>query len=673
MKISLRTVKASARTVRRKPLAGGTRILVLGNGMVGQKFCEHLVSENLTSNRNVTVLGKEAEPAYDRIHLGSIVEHRDPSRLTIRQAEWYRANGIELRTGIAATSIERETKTVHTATAGSFTYDLLVIATGSEAFVPLPFDEAGLPGVHVYRNLRDIQNIIAEARGKSSAIVIGCGLLGLESAQAMRDLGMKVTVMERSAFLMPQQLNSSASARLCEIVRSKGISIEYQKATSAVSRKDGILHLEFKDGSTASAEMVILATGITPDTGFARSAGLLTGVRGGIVVDGFLATSDPDIFAIGECALLHGRIYGLAAPGFTMAGQLAAMLAGKKVVSLPPPDLSCRLKMAGADMISIGSPLEKGEITEHIQGESYRMICVDGGRVLQGALGIGRWPESGEIQNLYLEGIRLGKKQIAAFAETGNILPPGAPLGGIFAWPDSRIVCNCMSLRKSAIMECMAKCGPDPALIVKGTGASTVCGSCLPLIQQLCDPSAAPAPPVAFRPLIALSAIALIATLLTIFLPPPAMATSLESWWYKFDEIWRDTLIKQITGYTLLGLCLMGLLLSLRKRFKWFRFGHFAKWRVFHSAFGVTALIVLFAHTGFRFGENLNFWLMSTFVGLNLLGAIAGIVSALESRGGTSLALSARRLRPALAYAHFVLFWPLPALLVFHILSVYLY
>ena len=151
------------------------------------------------------------------------------------------------------------------------------------------------------------------------------------------------------------------------------------------------------------------------------------------------------------------------------------------------------------------------------------------------------------------------------------------------------------------------------------------------------------------------------------------MADSVESWRYRVDQFWRDNVIKQITGYSLMGIFLIGLLLSLRKRFKWFRFGHFAYWRVFHTAFGVVALIALFIHTGFRFGHNLNFWLMFTFVALNLLGALAGIFAAIESKGTTKAALTARRFRPALTYLHLALFWPLPVLLTFHILSVYFY
>lgn len=670
MSIIARTIKPKARTFRLDKPKAGTRLVVLGNGMVGQKFCEHLVNQKLSLLCSVDVIGDEPQPAYDRIHLSDLAAHRDPSKLELKPREWFAQNGITLHSGLAATHIDRELKVVHTSGTEVFCYDILVIATGSRPFIPAPFDTP-IPGIHVYRTIRDMEGIIKDAEGKSSAMIIGGGLLGLEAAQVARDLGMEARVMERSSFLMPQQLNQPAAQRLDETVRGKGIKINYLKASKSLKQEaNGKLTVDFQDKTAATADMIMVATGIVPATDFAKDSGLEMGVRGGIIVDDFLTSSDPSIFAIGECALLHGRIYGLAAPGYSMASLLAEMIAGKTVESLPPPDLSTRLKMAGADVVSIGLPLEDGKTIEFSDDDSYRLICFGKDRRLVGALGVGEWPEAGEIQSLFLEKIRIPKKQLLAFAETGQLVVEQPSLA---AWPDERIVCNCLTVRKGEIMECMAKVGADPDLVAKGCGASTVCGSCRPLIEKLCNPEAQPSRPVAYRSLISVSAIALVATLITIFLTPPAMASSVESWWYKIDEIWRDNLIKQITGYSLLALCLIGLLLSLRKRFKWFRFGHFAKWRVFHAVFGVIALVVLFAHTGFRFGDNLNFWLMFSFVGLNLLGALAGIISALESKGSDALALKARRVRPVLTYAHFVLFWPLPALLVFHILSVYLY
>ncbi|MEM7385764.1 MAG: (2Fe-2S)-binding protein, partial [Verrucomicrobiota bacterium] len=251
------------------------------------------------------------------------------------------------------------------------------------------------------------------------------------------------------------------------------------------------------------------------------------------------------------------------------------------------------------------------------------------------------------------------------------------PKGGgveIAGLPDSRIICNCLRISKGEILTCVSESGCGADGVADRTGASTVCGSCRPLIDQICGggfPSRKSA--VSFRSLLFVSIAALCVVLLTVMAPPVAMADSVESLRFRFDQFWRDPLVKQISGFSLLGIFLIGLLLSLRKRFAWFRIGRFAKWRFFHASFGLLALVALFFHTGFRFGHNLNFWLMFTFVGLNLLGAVAGVVTAIESSGVSSVALRARRFRPFLTYAHIILFWPLPVLLTFHILSVYLY
>ena len=416
----------------------------------------------------------------------------------------------------------------------------------------------------------------------------------------------------------------------------------------------------------------MISAGIAPNSELAADSELRVGTRGGVIVDDQLQTEDERIFAIGECALLNGRIYGLAAPGYAMAKHVAKRIAGEKTTSFPKPDLSTRLKMLGIDVVTIGDPLEEGRRIEFESDEHYRMLVVSPRNQLLGGLGVGDWPESGRIQGLFADGATIRPNEQSYFVEEGVLSGEETTLD-IGALPDKRIICNCMNITKGELVTCLAKCGPDPDKLASETGASTVCGSCRPLVDQLCGAAPSTAKPVAYRAMLSVSFVALLAVLVTYFMPGVEMANSVESWRYKVEQFWRDNVVKQITGFVLLAVAILGTLISLRKRFTWFRFGHFAKWRVFHAAFGITSLVVLFMHTGFHFGHNLNFWLMFTFVGLNLLGAFAGVVSAIESSGTSNLALFARQIRPALTYAHLVLFWPLPVLLTFHILSVYLY
>ncbi len=649
----------------------GSRMLIIGNGMVGTKLCEYLVESNLNVHYEITVVGSEPTPGYDRIHLSDLVDHREAKRLILKSTDWYEANAISLISGVRVEAIDREKNVVRLSSGESLAYDVMVLATGSRPFVP-PIEGRTLPNVFLYRTIEDLEAIIAAAKGKKTAAVVGGGLLGLEGAQAIQKLGLKATVVERAKFLMPQQLNEPASALLYETISEQNIDVLLARSLMAISHQRNGLELEFEGGDTLKADLVLISAGIIPNSELAAEAALRVGPRGGVIVDEQLQTDDRRIFAVGECALFGGKIYGLAAPGYAMAKHVATRLSGEKTPAFEKPDVSTRLKMIGTNVVTIGDALQEGRRIEFQTDSVYRMLLIGRKNQLIGGLGIGDWEEAARIQTLFRQGASIRDAEQEYFAAEGVLsdfsgVTPAAQL------PDDRIICNCMTVTKGTLMSCLDKCGRDPAELAKATGASTVCGSCEPLINELCGTPPSAKKPVGAGILLSLSAVALFAVLATIFSPNMQMADSVESWWYQVDQFWRDNVIKQITGYTVAGMFVVGLLLSLRKRFGWFRVGHFARWRVFHAAFGLSSLAALFFHTGFRFGHNLNFWLMFTFVGLNLLGAFAGIVSAIESTGTSGVALRARRLRPALTYAHVVLFWPLPVLLIFHILSVYLY
>ena len=503
-------------------------------------------------------------------------------------------------------------------------------------------------------------------------MVIGGGLLGLEAAQAIQKLGLAATVVERSNYLMPQQLNEPASRLLEKSVAEQDIDLFLGVQTCVIGAIAGRLELDFDGQRQSVADLVVVSAGITPNSELASGCGLATGVRGGVVVDEHLETEDPNIFAIGECALLGGRSYGLAVPGYAMAKHLLDRLQGTKVMPLGELEVSTRLKMLGADVITIGAPLQEGRRLEFVSDRHYRLLLLGPSGEMKGGLGIGPWPEVGKIQSIFAKGGMIREREQRYFQDEG-VLSPGGSCSAVNLWPDDRIVCNCMGISKGTLVDCLETCCRDPDLLASESQASTVCGSCRPLLDELCGTPAGSDRPVAGRRLLVVSVLAVGLVLLAIVAPPFAMADSVESWRYRIDILWRDKLIKQITGFGLMGIFLVGLLISLRKRLRWFRIGHFGKWRFFHATFGLTALVVLFVHTGFRFGHNLNFWLMFTFVGLNLLGAFAGIASAVEGSGTSALALRARRVRPLLTYAHLLLFWPLPVLLLFHVLSVYIY
>lgn len=652
-------------------LANNSKVVVVGNGMVSAHFCNELVKLGINQRHQISVYGEESLPAYNRIQLSSFVDHRNSGSLLLEPTNWYKEQGISLSTNNKVLSIDREKQVVHTQYSGEISYDALILATGSRPFQP-PIKGANLPGVFLYRTIDDLQKIITAAEGKKSAAIIGGGLLGLEAAQAVQKLGLSASVVERAKYLMPQQLNLRAASFLQNQIEATGITPYLAKNETTITDAGDKLLLSFDDGVSFETDLVIISAGIVPNSEIADSAGLTVGLRGGVVVNEQLETSDRNIYAIGECALLNGRVYGLAAPGFAMASHVAKRLTGEKTEVFPTPDTSTKLKMLGIDVAIVGDSLQQGRRLEFEDDHHYRMLLLSSENELLGGLGVGSWAEAGRIQSLYKSNHLITKKEQNYFLEHG-LLSDEQDVTPISQVPDSRVICNCMNITKGCLMTCIENGATTSEELSEQTGAASVCGSCSPLLSQLCGIPPSDKKPIAVRPLLVISILAMIGLLVGIFLPPPRMADSVESFRYKADQLWRDNKIKQITGYSVTGIFIFGTLLSARKRLRWFRFGHFAKWRFFHAAFGTLSLVTLFLHTGFRFGSNLNYWLMFVFVGLNLVGALAGVVAAIESTGTSGLALTARRARPTLVWAHIVLFWPLPILLVFHILSVYLY
>jgi len=538
-------------------------LLVVGNGMVGAKFCEYLVQEKLARSLEVKVVGAEPLPAYDRIRLSTYVGNRDISKLVLYPESWYADHGIGLLTGNAVEAIDRGKKEVLLSDGSRIGYDVLVLATGSRPFVP-PIEGADLPGVFFYRTVADLDAIIAATEGSKEATVIGGGLLGLEAVQAVQKLGLSTAIVERARFLMPQQLNEAASRLLEKIVRSQDIALHLGVGSTTISRCGGRLNLCFDGEGRRGSDLVIISAGITPNSELAEDCGLPVGVRGGVVVDGYFGTEDDSIFAIGECALLNGRTYGLAAPGYAMARHLAGRLGGKKMASFPEPDLSTRLKMLGAEVITIGRPLEEGRRIEFSSDGHYRMITLGVGGLLEGGLGVGPWPEAGKIQTLYAERALIREKERHYFEQEGVLSSDGDQLD-VSHWPEERVVCNCMSIKKGKLVNSIEACGRDPDRLASLTGASNVCGSCRPLLEQLCGTPVSVQKQVAGRSLFTVSVLAVFAVLATLLISPPAVADSVESWEYQIEQLWRDSVIKQITGYTLTAIFMAGLLISLRK------------------------------------------------------------------------------------------------------------
>ena len=328
-------------------------VVVIGNGMVGHRFCEKLVELDRQGQYRIVTFCEEPRAAYDRVGLTRFFTDRDPERLMLTNTEWYEQQGIALHVGDKATSIDRDARIVRSAKGREIPYDVVVLATGSAPFVP-PIPGVDKKGVFVYRTIEDLEAIIAYAGNIEKAAVIGGGLLGLEAAKAAYDLGLDTHVIEFMPRLMPRQLDDAGSELLIKEIEALGVQVHVDTATKEIVGNGKVDGMVFNSGVTLDVGMVIVSAGIRPRDELARACGIDVGERGGVVVDDHLQTSDPHVYAIGEVALHGGMVYGLVAPGYEMAETLAARLTGDRTRAFTGADLSTKLKLMGVDVASFG-------------------------------------------------------------------------------------------------------------------------------------------------------------------------------------------------------------------------------------------------------------------------------------------------------------------------------
>jgi nitrite reductase (NADH) large subunit len=635
------------------------RLVVAGNGMVGHRLCRKLVELGATGLYRVTVLGEEPQPAYDRVHLTDLFGERDDGSLQLSPPEWYREHEIDLRLNNPVVRIERQARLVRTRTGDTVEYDQLVLATGSSSFVP-PIAGTDLAGVFVYRTIEDLRAIRAYAQRRRRAAVIGGGLLGLEAARALRDSGLATTVIEFAAGLMPSQLTQAASTLLQREITARGIAVVTATQITRIEANGSDRTLYFAAGGSVVADLVVIAAGIRPRSELAELSGVDRSPAGGIVVDNRLRTSDPNIYAIGECASHALRVYGLVAPGYQMADVLATNLAGG-TASFGGADVTARLKLLDVEVATAGLPLDGSSITFQADG-TYRLLRVEHRRLI-GALGVGRWPEFARIQDAVAKRSRIWPWQAARFQRTGVLQSDRA---AVAEWSADTIICNCLSVTKGQLASASSDGCPSVPLLAARTGASTLCGSCAPLLAELIGLRDA-APLRIPWALLGGSVVALIAAILVVAATPVPFADTVQGQ-LRIDLLWREGAYRQVTGFTLLGSSVLAALISFRKRCRRLAFGSFPAWRTIHVTIGIATLAVLAVHTGFRLGHNLNFALMTSFLVVNLVGSLAGGITALEQKINRRMG---RALRSALVLAHVVAIWPLPILIAFHVLAVY--
>ena len=463
------------------------RLVVVGNGMVGQRLLESLPSG---TDISVTLIAEEPRAAYDRVQLSAFFSGKTAADLSLVAADFFARGNMTTHFSERAESIDREARRVRTSNGREVEYDVLVLATGSFPFVP-PVTGRDRNACHVYRTIEDLEAIRASASEARVGVVVGGGLLGLEAAKALVDLGLETHVVEFAPRLMALQVDEGGGSMLRRKIEALGVRVHTGKNTREIS--DGVEarhRMSFVDGSSLETDLIVFSAGIRPRDELARKSGLEVGERGGIVIDDACRTSDPHIYAIGECALWRGKLFGLVAPGYQMAQVVAARLTGAGEIAFAGADMSTKLKLLGVDVASVGDAhgATPGARTySFVDGkrDHYKKLVVseDGARLL-GAVLVGDSDAYGTCLQTMLNGLPLPEypEELILPQRPGGTVPAGS---GISALADDAQICSCNNVSKGAICAAVANGCTTIGAIKSKTKAASSCGGCASLVTQL--------------------------------------------------------------------------------------------------------------------------------------------------------------------------------------------
>lgn len=465
------------------------KIVVVGNGMVGHKFIENLLGAPSAGEFDIVTFSEEPRLAYDRVQLSSYFAGASADDLMLTSEGYYQENGVNYLLNEKVVEIRQSEKIVVTSSGREEPYDKLVLATGSFPFVP-PIPGREQPHCLVYRTIEDLESITASAKESKVGVVVGGGLLGLEAANALKNLGLKTHVVEFAPRLMAVQLDEGGGQLLRSKIESLGVTVHTEKNTQEiVAGDDARYKMNFADGSALETDMILFSAGIRPQDELARSSGLELGERGGIVINNNCQTSNQDIYAIGECALWQGRIFGLVAPGYQMAKVAVSHITGESA-EFTGADMSTKLKLLGVEVASIGdaqgrTPGCKSFVFQDGVTEVYkRLIVSNDGKKLLGAVLVGDSEAYGNLLQICLNDMDLPEapEQLIIPAVDGESAAAGM---GVEALPEAATICTCHEVTKGQICCAVQEGATTIGDIKSSTKAGTGCGGCVPLATQL--------------------------------------------------------------------------------------------------------------------------------------------------------------------------------------------
>ena len=472
--------------------ANRCRIVVVGNGMVGHQFIESLLASEQSDQFEVIVFSEEPRIVYNRMMLTKFFETRDPESLAMSSIDDYQDFGITLYMEDKVVAIDRQSKQVISAKGEHVAYDKLIMATGSFPFVP-PIPGKDRENCFVYRTIEDLQEITAAAEnGAKVGTVVGGGLLGLEAAKALKDLGVEPHVVEFAPRLMAVQLDDGGGSLLKDKIEDLGVGVHLSKATNQIVTGDECQHrMEFSDGTSLETDMIVFSAGIRPQDELAKESKLELGERGGIVINNQCQTSDPDIYAVGECALWDGKLYGLVAPGYAMAKVAAAhVIDASTSETFVGADMSTKLKLMGVDVATIGDTHSKtpgARVYTYFNqpDEVYKKLIVsEDNTLLLGAVLVGDAEDYGTLLQYMLNEIPLPESPESLILPKTSDSEDGGGLG-VAMLPETAQICSCHDISKGDVQKSVAGGCCTVADVKSDTKAGTGCGGCVPLLTNL--------------------------------------------------------------------------------------------------------------------------------------------------------------------------------------------
>ena len=476
----------------KKPLA------IIGNGMAANRLLDDLIQRGALERYAITVYGEERSGCYNRIMLSKVLAGADSGAIMLKPSGWYDDSEVRFVSAAPVTRLGPSARLIYTADDLAHHYALAVLATGSTPAVPgmeglTQPDGSWKHGLFVYRTLDDCIRIRSRAHPGDNAVVLGGGLLGLEAAKALSDLGLHVTVVHRPPDLMNAQLDTHGAEMLRRQVERCGIFVRTGRSTEAVLGTDSVEGVVLDDGTTLAADMLVLACGIRPRVEVARASGIP--VNRGVLVNDVLATQVPGVYAVGECAEHAGKVYGIVAPIWEQATVLADVLTGANPQArYRGSKLYTRLKVAGIEVASMGliePALETDEVLQVIEDRksTYRKLIIREGRLV-GAMLVGDAAAAATLVQLFDRGDPMPPNPLDVLCS-----PEAAGAGAT----SDRTICNCNKVSESAIVGAIKAGSCSLDALGESTRAGTGCGSCRGLLTQLIyrhgDPSKGEAHP----------------------------------------------------------------------------------------------------------------------------------------------------------------------------------